>query len=226
MPLLRAVAFVGFKQFSGGPPTDDSLGDTSILMGSVEIPASADSCGTEAGFTRLQCLSALLTASASDALLASLQLEYSVAEAQNWSNLPAGAFPARPGVFLGEFSTEQLGLVKAILMEAASLTDNEGFDEMEQTLNADDYIGTVSDDTKSGYSSYNSKFAFLDTPSDTGTWQLYYGGHHFAFTNTYADGVLTGATPSFSGIEPFPSFDMNGPKTFHCCRNGMPLRPC
>lgn len=210
MVALGAAAFFGFSQFSGGPATDARLGDTSILMGSVEIPATADSCGTDPGFTRLVCLIDLLKSDASEDLLTVMQLDYSVAEAQNWSNLPAGAFPARPGAYLGEFSADQLGLVKAILMEAASLTDNEGFDEMEQTLNADDYIGTVSDDTKAGYSSYNSKFAFLGTPSDSGTWQLYYGGHHFAFANTYTDGVLAGATPSFRGIEPFPAFDMNG----------------
>ncbi|XQF94316.1 hypothetical protein ACOBV9_19245 (plasmid) [Pseudoalteromonas espejiana] len=45
-------------------------------------------------------------------------------------------------------------------MEAAGLKDNEGFDEMLQTLNADDYIGTISDDYKAGYSSFNSKLAF------------------------------------------------------------------
>lgn len=207
--VIAVAGYFGYSQFAGGPETDERLGDTSILMGSVEIPDAADTCGTDPGFTRLICLIDLLKADASDELLAVMQLEYSVAEAQNWSNLPAGAFPARPGAYLGEFSAEQLGLVKAILMEAASLTENEGYDEMEQTLNADDYIGTVSDDDKAGYSSYNSKFAFLGTPSDSGTWQLYYGGHHFAFANTYTDGALAGATPSFRGIEPFPSFDMN-----------------
>lgn len=208
--VVGAAGYVGISQLSGGPESDGRTGDTSILMGSVEVPDTSASCTSDPGFTRLVCLIDLLKADASDEILDVMQLEYSVAEAQNWSNLPAGAFPARPGAYLGEFSTGQLGLVKAILMEAASLTDNEGYSEMEQTLNADDYIGTVSDDAKAGYSSYNSKFALLGTPSDTGTWQLYYGGHHFAFANTYTDGVLAGATPSFRGIEPFPSFDMNG----------------
>ena len=116
----------------------------------------------------------------------------------------ASAFFARPGVFLGEFSVEQRGYVKAILMEAASLTENEGFDEMVQTLNADDYIGSISTDYGVGYASYNTKFAFLGTRAETGTLQLYYGGNHFAVTNTHTDGALAGATPSFRGIEPFP----------------------
>lgn len=179
-------------------------------MGTVPIPESIEDCGTDAGFARLVCLADLLESSVSDEILALLKLDYSLENAQNWSNLPAGAFPARPGVFLGEFSIEQRGVVKAILMEVASFTENEGFDEMVQTLNADDYIGTVSTDYKAGYSSFNSKMAFLGTPADEGTWQLYYGGHHFAFANTYTDGVLAGATPSFRGVEPFPAFEMNG----------------
>ena len=208
---VGAAAFFGYSQISGGGPVqDDRMGTTSILMGSVVVPDTSADCGSNPGFARLVCLSDLLKAGASQDLLSVLQLDYSVAEAQNWSNLPAGAFPARPGAYLGEFSADQLGLVKAILMEAASLTANEGYDEMEQTLNADDYIQTVSDDDKAGYSSFNSKFGFLGTPAETGTWQLYYGGHHFAFANTYTDGVLVGATPSFRGIEPFASFQMNG----------------
>lgn len=186
------------------------MGDESSQMGSIGIPDSVNACGTEAGVTRLVCLTDVLKASLSNELLELIQQDYSVAEAKNWSNLPAGAFPARPGVFLGELSVEQRGVVKAILMEATGEEDNEGFDEIVQTLNADDYIGTVSTDYKAGYSSYNGKIAFLGEPSEQGTWELYYGGHHFAFSNTYVDGKLAGATPSFRGIEPFPSFEMNG----------------
>jgi hypothetical protein len=205
----------------GGPPggdhpTDPRLGDTSILMGQTPIPAAVGTCGTAPGYTRLLCLINLLKKDASDDLLALMQVDYAVATAKIWSNLPAGAVPSRPGAYLGEFSLKQRGIVKAILMEAASLTPNEGYDEMEQTLNADDYIGTVSTDYKAGYASYNTKFALLGTPAETGTWQLYYGGHHFAFANTYTDGVLAGATPSFRGIEPFPRFEMNG-------RENMPM---
>lgn len=208
--VVVAAGVFGFRQFMGGPPVDERLGNTSILMGSVVIPESAASCDPQSGYARMLCLIELLKSGASEELLAVMQLPYSVAEGQNWSNLPAGAFPKRPGAYLGEFSAEQLGLVKAILSEATGVAENEGFDEMVQTLNADDYIGTVSTDYKAGYSSYNSKFAFLGTPGESGTWQLYYGGHHFAFANTYSDGVMSGATPSFRGIEPFPSFDMNG----------------
>ncbi|MCG3268568.1 DUF3500 domain-containing protein [Yoonia sp. I 8.24] len=185
-------------------------------MGRVQIPVSVATCDDSAGHARLLCLIDLLKADMDEEILEYIQLDYSVAEGKNWSNLPAGAFPDRPGAYLGELSVEQRGILKAILMETASLTENEGYDEMEQTLNADDYIGSISTDYNVGYSSYNSKIAFLGTPAETGTWQLYYGGHHFALTNTYTDGALAGATPSFRGIEPFPRFEMNG-------RENLPL---
>ncbi|WP_261385188.1 DUF3500 domain-containing protein [Vannielia litorea] len=206
----------------GGPPPmseeDQALskalqarmGDTSTLMESVPIPDAAAECGETPGYGRMLCLIDLLKADVSEDVLGQLQLDYSRTEAEYWSNLPAGAFPKRPGVLLGELNTKQRGLVKAIMMEATSGEINEGWDEMVQTLNADDYINTVSTDYKAGYSSYNTKFAFLGTPGSTGVWELYYGGHHMAFANTYVDGELAGATPSFRGVEPFPYFEMNG----------------
>lgn len=216
--VIAAILGIGASQAQGqpagpgdgsGPDPDPRLGDTSTLMETVPLPESITECGNTPGHARLLCLSDLLISSASDELLELIQYDYSVEEAQVWSNLPAGAVPDRPGAYLGEFSLEQRGLVKAIMMEATGTTDNEGYDEMLQTLNADDYIGTVSTDYKAGYSSFNTKFAFLGKPATSGTWQLYYGGHHLAFANTYTDGVLVGATPSFRGVEPFPSFDMN-----------------
>jgi hypothetical protein len=39
---------------------------------------------------------------------------------------------------------------------------------------------------------------------------LQFGGHHLAVSNTYEDGFLVGATPSFRGIEPFWPFDHRG----------------
>ncbi|WP_428927490.1 DUF3500 domain-containing protein [Marinibacterium sp. SX1] len=218
-----------FAQVHNGPPPDDGgpppmsvedqelsnalqarMGDTSTLMESLPIPDSAAECGDAPGIGRMLCLIELLKADVSVDILERLQLDYSRIEAENWSNLPAGAFPKRPGVLLGELNAKQRGLVKAIMMEATSGESEEGWDELVQTLNADDYISTVSTDYKAGYSSFNTKFAFLGVPGPTGVWQLYYGGHHMAFSNTYVDGDLAGATPSFRGIEPFPYFEMNG----------------
>ncbi|WP_202902197.1 DUF3500 domain-containing protein [Rhodococcoides fascians] len=52
------------------------------------------------------------------------------------------------------------------------------------------------------YSSGNYYLAILGTPSDDGSWQVHFGGHHLAVNLTYAGGVVAGATPYFIGVEP------------------------
>jgi Protein of unknown function (DUF3500) len=210
---LAAIVAVGGAYFAysklGGSGGDISrLTTTNINLGATVVPDTSSTCGAEPGAVRLVCLIDLLKAGASAEVLAHLQVDYSVAEAKKWSNRPAGGYRNRPGITLGELTQDQRGLVKAILKEAMGLAAHEGYDELEEVLNADDYIETVTTD-HAGYSSSNFYLAFLGKPAETGTWQLYYGGHHTAVTNTFKDGVLVGATPSFRGVEPFTPFTMN-----------------
>jgi hypothetical protein len=176
-------------------------------LGPVATAAAERACPSR-GHTRLVCLADLLKKDLSPELLARLQLPYSVADAQRWSNFPPMAYRNRIGPTLAEFTPAQLGVVKAMLKQAAGMAANEGFDEIEQILNADDYLQNNTRDA--GFASGNFQIAFIGTPSEKGQWQLYFGGHHLAFSNTYKDGALTGATPSFRGVEPFTAFRENG----------------
>jgi hypothetical protein len=83
-----------------------------------------------------------------------------------------------------------------------------GYDKIQQHLSADDYLREHGGGAH--YGRGNFYLAFLGTPSDSGMWELQFGGHHLAVANTYLDGVLVGATPSFVGIEPFPAFQYGG----------------
>lgn len=186
--------------------------DSNIDIGAVP---TTDTCRETAGHAHLVCLADALKATLSPDLLARVQLPYTVADAERWSNLPASVYTNRVGATLGDFTPEQRSIIKALLIAATSLTPNEGFDELEQILNADDYLKANTTDN-AGFSSSNYYIALLGTPAATGTWQLYFGGHHFALTNTYKDGVLVGATPSFRGVEPFTPFAQNG-------RNNAPM---
>jgi hypothetical protein len=141
-------------------------------------------------------------------LLARLQLPYSAQDGQKWSNFPPMVYRDRVGVTLAEFSPAQLGAVKAILKESTGIAANEGYDELEQILNADDFLKASSG--QSGFASGNFQIAFLGTPAAKGTWQLYFGGHHVALSMTYRDGALAGATPSFRGVEPFTTYREHG----------------
>lgn len=207
--LVAGGAYFAYTKLGGGGGDISRLTSTNIDFGATALPDTSATCGTEPGTKRLICLIDLLKAGASADVLKYLQVDYSVAEAKKWSNLPAGGYRQRPGITLGELTADQRGIAKAILTEAMGIAPNEGTDELVQVLNADDYIVTVTTD-QAGYSSSNFYMAFLGKPAIAGTWQLYYGGHHTAVTNTFKDGVLVGATPSFRGIEPFPPFNMNG----------------
>lgn len=68
---------------------------------------------------------------------------------------------------------------------------------------------TATQSTGTEYGSGHYFLAFLGTPSDTGTWQLHFGGDHLAVNLTYADGAVTSASPYFAGAEPV-SFTSGG----------------
>ncbi|WP_432561714.1 DUF3500 domain-containing protein [Kineococcus sp. SYSU DK003] len=114
----------------------------------------------------------------------------------------------RVGVQTDTLSDEQWTAFKALMAAATGTGENEGWDEIQQILNADDYLASI--DSGGGYGSGNYFIAFLGTPSTSGTWELQFGGHHLAFANTYTDGALAGATPSFRGLEPVAAFDYDG----------------
>jgi hypothetical protein len=185
-----------------------SWGSVNIHLGSIDERVAARVCQDRSGHARLVCLTDELKKTLSSDLLAQLQLNYSVADAERWSNFPPAGYRNRIGPTLDQFNPQQLAVIKAILKEAAGTAANEGYDEIEQILNADDYLRGI--DSGAGFSSGNFHIAFLGAPSNTGLWQFYFGGHHLAVSLTYRDGKLVGATPSFRGVEPFGTFTENG----------------
>ena len=205
--LLAAVTAFAFFQWR----TAAVLGrykNTNVHLGTVPTTLADARCPST-GHSRLVCLADALKAAISPELRAKLQLPYSVADAKRWSNFPAIGYQDRVGPTLADFTPAQLGIVKAMLKEAAGIAKDEGYDELEQILNADDFLKANTTDN-AGFSSGNYHIALLGTPAATGTWELYFGGHHVAVANTYRDGRLIGATPSFRGVEPFTRFVMNG----------------
>jgi hypothetical protein len=199
---------------------------------------------TTAGNGDVVALAEAFAATLTDEQDASLNQEYTFANAANWSNLPNGLLsgagmggggtggppagmtgaPAggtggmpgtgtqtstgRVGLQTDSLSDDQWTALEALLAAATGSAENEGFDEIVQHLEADDYLA----DNGGGdtYGRGNYYIAFLGTPSDTGTWELQFGGHHLALANTYTNGALAGATPSFRGIEPFSTVEVDG----------------
>ena len=147
---------------------------------------------------KVLCAVQAFEASLTTAQLAGVQFDYTKANAIKWSNLPCGS-QCRIGLQFSTLTSAQLTLAKAVVAAASGTTANEGYDEINQLLLADDLLGTTAG---SGYGSGNYFISFLGTPSTTGTWQLQFGGHHLALSQTYSNGAVTGNTPSFRGVEP------------------------
>ena len=187
--------------------------DAPLVIPAVNaVPARLPpNCALARGLAKVVCLADAFKATLNDSQLAALQLPYSKANAVKWSNFPEfGARPRRVGLKLGSLNATQLKAAKALMGAVmAQSVRNEGFDELEGNLAADDYFGTITGKTET-FTSGNYFIAFLGTPSTTGLWELQFGGHHYAFANTYEGGKITGVTPSFRGVEPMTAVTING----------------
>ncbi|MGI4759361.1 MAG: DUF3500 domain-containing protein [Janthinobacterium lividum] len=138
-------------------------------------------------------------ATLSTAQQATLLQSFNSTNVAKWSNLPCGA-NCRIGLQLSSLSTAQQTAALAVVQAATGTTANEGYNEIQQIRAADDYLNA--NGGGSGYGSGIYFIAFLGTPSNTGTWMLQFGGHHLATNITFGNGVVTGATPKFEGVEP------------------------
>lgn len=194
LSLFCVLAFASCSKSSDDASTD------------ITPSGTVTDCGTKTGVAKVVCLAENFKATLSASQITTLQLEYNATNAKKWSNLPVTMVP-RVGIRLGDLSATQLTAAKALLKEVTGSTANEGYDEINQLWLADDYLSTNGGGTSYGAGQYY--IAFLGAPSTTATWQLQSGGHHLAVANTYINGVLKGATPSFRAVEPFAAFGSN-----------------
>lgn len=205
-----------------------SAGSTS--GGSSTAVASAPSTSASASGPAAGSVAALalaFQASLSSTQRSTLDQKYSLANAELWSNLPqsllggsgggpggggpgggGGSKGPRLGISLDTLNDTQLASFQTLLKAATGSTPGLGYAEIQQHLNADDYLSAHGGGSE--YGRANFYIAFLGTPADTGTWEFQFGGHHLAVANTYNNGSLIGATPSFRGIEPDGVFSQNG----------------
>ncbi len=171
-------------------------------------PIDVTGCSSATGIAKIICLADAFKAQLTSSQLATAQRTYTTTEAKKWSNFPEAIYRNRIGLNFGSMTTVQIQYAKALIKAAAGTTTDEGWNELQQLLNADEYLAV--NGGGSDYGAANYYISFLGTPAATGTFEIQFGGHHTAFANTYKDGVLTGATPSFRGVEPFGTFTWNG----------------
>ena len=184
---------------------------TDAAVGHFVSSRTPPDCESAKGLERILCLADAFKATLSAEQIATVQRPYAKADAVKWSNFPEfGARPRRVGIRLGTLNEAQLKAAKALMAAAmAQNVPNEGFNELEGNLAADEYLGKLTGKTET-FNAGNYFLAFLGTPGTTGLWELQFGGHHFAFANTYNGGKLTGMTPSFRGVEPIAPVTVDG----------------
>ncbi len=202
--LAIAATLVGFS--SGQIANADSTATNTAASTASDTSAPAPTRGSSR--VDIVALAEAFAATLTEEQQALLYQDYTFENATNWSNLPSGGGPGgtRVGITLGDLTDEQFTAFETLLAAVTGCAPDEGFDEIVQHLAADDYLATIDGDV---YGTENFSVAFLGTPSDSGTWELQFGGHHLAFANTYTDGALAGATPAFRGIEPMTTVEQD-----------------
>ncbi|AQG78805.1 DUF3500 domain-containing protein [Spirosoma montaniterrae] len=204
-----------------GTPSGSGTATFAISFGgqtcalAVPISLSVITPGSSTGVSGTSSLSAVVAAAEAfkatltASQLALVQLAYSKTDALKWSNLPDGLYNGRVGIKLSVLNATQLAAFYTLMgtVMARDVT-NEGLDELEGGLVADDYLG-ANGGSAATYSRGNFHVAFLGTPSNTGLWELQFGGHHYTFANTYNNGKVTGVTPSFRAVEPMATITAN-----------------
>ena len=165
-------------------------------------------CDNVTGIEKIICLADAFKAILSASQLATVQLNYSFADAAKWSNLPQSLSKNRVGIQTGTLSATQLAAAKELLKAMTGTAANEGYAELTALLAADDYLNTAGGG--SGYGASNYFMAFLGTPSKTGLFEIQFGGHHHTVSNTYNNGKIIGATPAFRSAEPSSTFTQAG----------------
>lgn len=190
--------------------SDTTGGNTSGGTATNPDPIDVTGCSSATGITKIICLADAFKSQLDATQLAAVQRTYSKAEAIKWSNLPQALVQSsykRVGLNFGSMTTKQIQYAKALVKAVAGTSADEGWDELQQLINADEYLNANGGGSEYGAANYY--IALLGTPATTGTFEIQFGGHHTAFANTYKDGVLTSGTPSFRGVEPFGTFTWN-----------------
>ena len=207
--LLFAAFLLGCNASDNSTVTPGTSGASSSITGVLSTTTtSTTACPSLTGLARVVCLAETFKTTLSSTQVSTVQLTYSKANAQRWSNLPEGLYRNRVGLNLGALNDAQLAAFRDLMTAVLALNaTNEGYDEMLGNLVADDYLGTIGGGTT--YSAGNFYLAFLGTPSTTGLWELQFGGHHYTFANTYNGGRITGVTPSFRAVEPATAVSAN-----------------
>jgi hypothetical protein len=177
---------------------------TPAADGTVSITGSAASAATSSSTTTAGTITS--TAAAADAFLATLTDEQVAAvtyayddetKTTSWSNFPV-TFVERAGLNLTDLTAEQQTAAMAVL---EALLSDEGYATVTAIIGGDEFLAESSSSTEESLGQYY--LAFFGDPSDTGAWEVQFGGHHLGI-NATLDGTAGSITfaPTHLGTQP------------------------
>lgn len=172
--------------------TTYAANSSSIDPVTITAAGAVTNCAGLAENALVLCLASAFEATLTSAQLATVQLTYTLAHAEQWSNLPG---VTRNGLAFSSLTSTQLA---AALQLAQAATSTQGYQRIQNIRGADNVLNSYAG---TPYGSGNYYIAFVGTPSASSPWLLQIGGHHLAFNHTF-NGTYASSTPYFIGTEP------------------------
>ncbi|TKV60226.1 DUF3500 domain-containing protein [Nakamurella flava] len=185
---------------SSASATSDSV---TSLTAALSTAAQSAAAGADATTTDQTITD---TAAAAEAFLATLTDEQRAAvlydyddetKTTSWSNFPV-TFVQRAGLNLTDLTEEQQ---TAALVVLQSLLSEDAYATVAGIMGGDEYLHENSSSTEESLGQYY--IAFFGDPSDTGAWEVQFGGHHLGI-NATLDGTADAITfaPTHLGVQP------------------------
>lgn len=208
---LTTLALLGGLALTGCTAATSATTDGDTSSTATISDAAAEATTSESGSTA-ETISA--TAEAAEAFLATLSEEQretvlydydDETKTTSWSNFPV-SFVERAGLNLTDLTAEQQTAAMAVL---EALLSDEGYATVTGIIGGDEFLAENSSATEETLGQYS--IAFFGDPSDTGAWEVQFGGHHLGI-NATLDGTAGDITfaPTHLGSQPAVYTDEDG----------------
>lgn len=204
---VMTIAFTGCAAASTATPVSTSSISASAASG-VATEATGASATTTAETitdtaTAAQSFLATLSDEQRDAVLYAFDDE---TKTTSWSNFPI-TFVERAGLNLHDLTEEQKTAALAVL---ESLLSDEAYETVSNIMASDQYLADNSSSTDADVLG-QYYIAFFGDPSDTGAYEIQFGGHHLGI-NATLDGAAQAITfaPTHLGVQPAEWTDASG----------------
>ncbi|PDP85745.1 hypothetical protein CQJ94_18460 [Glycomyces fuscus] len=206
---ITAALLAAGLALSGCAAADTAASESAAATSSASEAAPSESASSTTTRETIED-----TASAAEAFAATLsdeqreQLVYAYddeAKTTSWSNFPV-TFVDRAGLNLEDLDGEQRAAAMEVL---EALLSEEGYESVTGIMGGDEFLLEHSSSTEESLGQYY--IAFFGDPSDSGAWEVQFGGHHLGVNATLdgADGSITFA-PTHLGSQPAVYTDEEG----------------